>query len=207
LAGYDRVGAVVLAAGESKRMGSPKQLIDICGDKAIRVVVRKALSVGFKEVVVVLGYMHEIISRYLKDIGGIRVVVNPRYYEGMSTSLAEGVRSLRPGLDAFMVILCDQPFISIDTMKRIVEAYYEHGGEHLMVFPTYMGSRGNPALISSRLSHEVLGLKGDVGARALLDRYRDRVLYVEVDDPGVVLDIDTREDLERALRELGHRCG
>jgi len=206
LDGYERVGAVVLAAGESKRMGFPKQLIEICGDKAIRIVVRKALTAGFREVIVVLGYMHKTISRYLEGIEGIRILVNHRYPEGMGTSLAEGVRALGRGLDAFMVILCDQPFVSIETMRMIVEAYYEHGGEPLMVFPTYMGTRGNPALISSRLSQEIMRLRGDIGARALLDMYRDKVLYVEVGDPGVVLDIDTKEDLDRAMKIFGSMC-
>lgn len=201
--GYERVGAIILAAGESRRMGFPKQLLEICGERIIRIIVKKTLSIGFGDVVVVLGHMASDVARYISDLRGIKIVINARYREGMSASLVEGVKSLVRGLDAFEVILGDQPLVSTDTMRRIIDVYYEKGSEPLMVIPTYMGSRGNPVLISSRLIPDIMMLRGDVGARALMERYRDRISYVEVPDPGVILDIDTKEDLEKAVKLVG----
>ncbi|MEM1611042.1 MAG: nucleotidyltransferase family protein [Sulfolobales archaeon] len=203
---YERIGAVILAAGESRRMGFPKQLIEVCGEKIIRIVIRKALDVGFGDIVVVLGHMARDIARYIDDMIGIKIIVNPRYREGMSTSLIEGVKNLRQDIEAFMVILGDQPFISKETIRKIIETYYGAEEKPLMVIPTYRGLRGNPVLISSRIITDIMDLRGDVGARTLIEKYRTYIYYIETQDPGVVLDIDTKEDLERALKIFGGNC-
>jgi molybdenum cofactor cytidylyltransferase len=203
---YEKIGAVILAAGESKRMGFPKQLIEICGEKIIRIVVKKVLNVGFGDIVVVLGHMAGDIARYIDDMIGIKIIVNPRYREGMSTSLIEGIKNLRQDIEAFMVILGDQPFVSKETMEKIIETYYGMERKPLMVVPTYRGLRGNPVLISSRIAKEIMSLRGDIGARALMERYKAYISYIEIQDPGVVLDIDTKEDLEKALKTFKERC-
>ncbi len=203
---YEKIGAVILAAGESKRMGFPKQLIEICGEKIIRIVVKKVLNVGFGDIVVVLGHMAGDIARYIDDMIGIKIIVNPRYREGMSTSLIEGIKNLRQDIEAFMVILGDQPFVSKETMEKIIETYYGMKRKPLMVVPTYRGLRGNPVLISSRIAKEIMSLRGDIGARALMERYKAYISYIETQDPGVVLDIDTKEDLEKALKTFKERC-
>jgi molybdenum cofactor cytidylyltransferase len=203
---YERIGAVILAAGESKRMGFPKQLIEICGEKIIRIVVKKVLNVGFGDIVVVLGHMAGDIARYIDDMIGIKIIVNPRYREGMSTSLIEGIKNLRQDIEAFMVILGDQPFVSKETMEKIIETYYGMKRKPLMVVPTYRGLGGNPVLISSRIAKEIMSLRGDIGARALMERYKAYISYIETQDPGVVLDIDTKEDLEKALKTFKERC-
>jgi molybdenum cofactor cytidylyltransferase len=203
---YEKIGAVILAAGESKRMGFPKQLIEICGEKIIRIVVKKALNVGFGDIVVVLGHMAGDIARYIDDMIGIKIIVNPRYREGMSTSLIEGIKNLRQDIEAFMVILGDQPFVSKESMEKIIETYYGMKRKPLMVVPTYRGLRGNPVLISSRIAKEIMSLRGDIGARALMERYKAYISYIETQDPGVVLDIDTKEDLEKALKTFKERC-
>jgi len=203
---YGEIGAVILAAGESKRMGFPKQLIEICGEKIIRIVVKKVLNVGFGDIVVVLGHMAGDIARYIDDMIGIKIIVNPRYREGMSTSLIEGIKNLRRDIEAFMVILGDQPFVSKETMEKIIETYYGMERKPLMVVPTYRGLRGNPVLISSRIAKDVMSLRGDIGARALMERYKAYISYIETQDPGVILDIDTKEDLENALKTFKERC-
>ncbi len=203
---YEKIGAVILAAGESKRMGFPKQLIEICGEKIIRIVVKKVLNVGFGDIVVVLGYMAGDIARYIDDMIGIKIIVNPRYREGMSTSLIKGIKNLRQDIEAFMVILGDQPFVSKETMEKIIETYYGMERKPLMVVPTYRGLRGNPVLISSRIAKDIMSLRGDIGARALMEKYKAYISYIETQDPGVVLDIDTKEDLEKALKTLKERC-
>jgi molybdenum cofactor cytidylyltransferase len=124
----------------------------------------------------------------------------------MSTSLIEGIKNLRQDIEAFMVILGDQPFVSKESMEKIIETYYGMKRKPLMVVPTYRGLRGNPVLISSRIAKEIMSLRGDIGARALMERYKAYISYIETQDPGVVLDIDTKEDLEKALKTFKERC-
>ena len=197
---YRGVGAVILAAGESRRMGKPKQLLELCGEKIVRIVAKKTLQVGFERVVMVLGHRAREIAGLVGDLGGLELVVNDRYMDGMSTSLIEGIRALGSGLKAYMIVLADQPFVRIDTMRRIVEEYIRRSrgsDEPLMVIPRYMGRRGNPVLISPALTSDIMGLSGDVGARVLIHRYGDRVLYIDVEDPGILVDIDSPEDLKK----------
>ncbi|GAY25571.1 nucleotidyltransferase family protein [Desulfurococcaceae archaeon AG1] len=206
---YRGVGAAILAAGESKRMGKPKQLLELCGEKIVRIIAKKVLQIGFEKVVIVLGHRAQEIAELLRDLGNLEVVVNNRYMDGMSTSLKEGVKALGSGLKAYMIVLADQPFVKIDTMRRIVEEYVRRssmGEEPLMVIPRYMGQRGNPVLISSALSSDIMTLSGDMGARVLIHRYGDRVLYIDVEDPGILIDIDYPEDLERVREIYGDLC-
>ncbi len=205
---YGGVGAIILAAGESRRMGEPKQLLRICGEALARISARKALKVGFERVAMILGHRAWEVIESIKDLEGLELVINERYAEGMSTSLIAGVRFLR-GLRAYMVMLVDQPFVRIDTIRRIVEEYLRRSGsdrEPLMIIPRYMGRRGNPVLLSSALEKDILGLSGDVGARVLIDIYGDRVLYIDVDDPGVAIDLDSLEDLKKAEEIYGDLC-
>ena len=208
------IGAIILAAGASKRMGFPKQLIEICGEPMIRVVVSKIHGLGFGEVVLVLGHSaREILDALGSYLERLRIVFNDRYMEGIATSLIAGVKALEGRVEAFIVILSDQPFVRPSTILNIAKAYREardRGADPVMVIPTYSGARGNPVLISSEIIPEILELSGDVGARILIERHKDNVLYVDTSDPGVVIDIDTIEDLDRARREgtraRGYRC-
>lgn len=204
------IGAIILAAGASKRMGFPKQLIEICGEPMIRVIVSKTLGLGFGEVVLVLGHSaREILETLGSYLDRLRIVFNYRYVEGMATSLIAGVKALNDRVEAFVVILSDQPFVRPSTILNIARAYREardNGANPAMIIPTYRGARGNPVLISSKLIPEILKLSGDVGARILIERHKNNVLYVDTNDPGVVIDIDTIEDLDRVRREEKDLC-
>lgn len=204
------IGAIILAAGASKRMGFPKQLIEICGEPMIRLIVSKILGLGFGEVVLVLGHSaREILETLGSHLERLRVVFNNRYIDGIATSLIAGVKALDNRVEAFIVILSDQPFVRPSTILSIARAYREargRGAKPTMVIPTYKGARGNPVLISSEMIPEILELSGDVGARILIERHRDNVLYLDTDDPGVIIDIDTIEDLDRIRREEKELC-
>jgi molybdenum cofactor cytidylyltransferase len=190
------ISAILLAAGMSTRMGNFKQLMMIRGRPLIVSTLETILSCPFHEVIVVLGHradeVRQVLNDYLGD-RGFRIVVNRDYTMGMSTSLKLGVSSISQRSEAFMVFLADQPFVKRETILRIMREYALR--KPPMIVPTYRGVRGNPVLIDRGLVGEIMELTGDVGARAIMDRHS--VLLLETEDPGVIMDIDTEEDLRR----------
>jgi len=191
------ISAIILAAGMSTRMGRLKQLIEINNKPLIVHTLELALSCPFQEVILVLGHraeeVREAVGRYV-SLDKLRIVINRDYSMGISTSLKVGVMNLSPSSEAFMVFLSDQPFVRRETVLMIMREYLTK--RPLMVVPTYRGIRGNPVLVDRRLVREIMELTGDVGARVLVNRYSE-VILLETGDPGVIIDIDTPEDLRR----------
>ncbi len=127
---------------------------------------------------------------------GAILVVNPDFEEGMSTSIRAGLRAMDPLADGFLVVLADQPFVSSATMDTLIRRRAESGAR--IVIPTYRGMRGNPVLLARDLTAEALAITGDQGCRAIFGDHEAEILEVPVDDPGVVLDLDTEEQVARA---------
>jgi molybdenum cofactor cytidylyltransferase len=192
------IAAVVLAAGSSSRMGEPKSLLTL-GDRPLLGHVLDHLRVSrVRGVVLVLGGSAARIRREL-PLEGVKVVENPAYRDGMSSSLRAGIAALDPAAEAFFVVLGDEPFVRPETFDALIAARAESGFR--IVLPTYRGVRGNPVLLDRSLSAEADSLTGDRGCRALHERHPSETLEVSVDDPGVLIDLDTPEEVERA-REL-----
>lgn len=191
------VSAVVLAAGRSTRMGEAKQLLRLGGRSMLEKTLENVRASGFNEVVLVLGFGAEAIRREVRNslLDGVRVVVNEHYVSGMAGSLRVGLAAVSSAMDAALIVLADQPFVRAETMARIIEAYRESGSK--VVVPRYRGQRGNPVLLDRSLFPEAMSLEGDVGCRAIFAKHSDEMAYVEVDDPAILMDIDTREDYER----------
>lgn len=196
------VTAVLLAAGASKRMGAVKQLLDLGGKTLLETVLDNLRRSQVSEIVVVLGSSADEIRERVR-LHGVRVVVNQYYEQGMGTSVRAGIAAVDVRADAALVILADQPFVRPDTLDLIIETYRERKPH--IVIPTYKGFRGNPILIDRSLFPELLNLAGDIGCRAIFGSHTEDLLKVAVDDIGVLLDIDTPEDLER-FRQL-HAAG
>ncbi len=200
-AGSLRVGAVILAAGKSSRMGEAKQLLRLGEGTILERTVENVRRASVDEVVIVLGASADAIREQLPAVvmGGARLVVNPEYETGMASSLRAGLGALGSDVDAALIVLGDQPFVCPATLDRMVEEYRRTGAQ--IVIPTHEGTRGNPVLLDRSLFGEAMALVGDIGCRAIFAKHPKEIVYVEVDDPGVLLDIDNREDYERLLRE------
>ncbi len=184
------VSAIVLAAGESKRMGKLKQLLPLGESTIIEQTIDNLLSSRIGEVIVVMGHGAEEIKRRL-GTRQVKIVYNPRYTEGMSTSIAAGLRELDAKADAVMLVLADQPFIDSQTIDKLLDEFGKH--DRGIAFPAYRGKRGHPVIFSRRYIDELLKLKGDAGAKELIERHPDDILEVPVDSPGILRDIDTPE--------------
>jgi len=185
-----------LAAGESRRMPIPKQLLKIHDKTMIEIVVEKAVESRLDEAIVVLGHKFDIIRKYVEKYSSlskpIKIVYNPDFRKGLSTSLKAGLRAISRESRAAVFILADQPMVKVETINRLIEVHSSM--DCLIVAPVYRGRRGNPVLVDRRLFKEIFELEGDIGARPLMKRYVDEVVYMATNDPGVVMDIDTMED-------------
>ena len=191
-----RIAALVLAAGQSRRMGSRHKLLErIDGIPLVRRAVNAALASRAASVTVVTGSRAEEIGA-LVAAPRVTLAHNPDYAEGMASSLRRGIAALPADADAVLVLLADMPRIDAGHLDRLIEAYAERADQAPIVVPTHAGRRGNPVLWPHRHFAEMTALAGDQGARALLDRHATEIQCVEMPDTAIFNDIDTREDLE-----------
>ncbi len=187
---------IVLAAGLSRRLGRNKLLLPM-GLKPIVVwTVENALASPLDEVIVVTGHQNEAVEAAIRHLP-VRIVHNPDYAEGQSTSLKAGVRGSSPWTEGFIFFLGDQPLIGADIVTALLERFRR---DHpLLVAPVFAGKQGNPVLISAKLRRELLALTGDAGARPLIERHADALATVEINQPAIRMDIDREEDYEACL--------
>lgn len=191
----DAVAAIVLAAGCARRMAEQELLLDLGGRCLLEHVVDAALGSRAAQTVVVLGCDADRVRARLAG-RPVAVVVNPRYEEGMSTSLQAGIRSVSPGCHGALVLLGDQPFVTSALIDRLIDALA--ASTKAIVRPEVGGTPGNPVLMSSALFPEILAQRGDVGGREIVARHPGDVDTVPVDDPWVGVDVDTFADYETA---------
>jgi molybdenum cofactor cytidylyltransferase len=186
-----RVVAIVLAAGTSSRMGSNKMLADFDGKPMVRASVANVLSSGVDEVIVVSGHEPEKVRQALAGLA-VRIVNNPDYAAGLSTSLRAGVEAAGQA-DAVVVCLADMPRVSADVIDRMVAAFnpVEHRS---IVVPVHQGQFGNPVLWGSEHFARLKSMSGDKGARALIGEMKSEATEI-VADEGVLMDADTPEAL------------
>jgi molybdenum cofactor cytidylyltransferase len=193
------VAAVVLAAGRSARMGEAKQLLRVGERTVLERTIENVRGATVEEIVLVLGFFAEEIRRELPEalLDGLKVVVNQRYELGIASSLREGLSAVSPEVDAALIVLADQPFVRPQTMDRIIERYRYSDAE--IVIPFHQGQRGNPVLLNRSVFSQAMALQGDTGFRAIFGKHASDLAKVDVDDAGILLDIDQRADFERAL--------
>lgn len=183
----------MLAAGASSRMrGGSKLLSEIDGRSIVGTVVSTAMASKADPVVVVVGHRGQEVRERIP--GGVIVVENPDHAAGLSTSLAAGLRALPSDVDGTVVLLGDMPLVEPGDVDALIGAF--EGG--FACVPLVAGRWGNPVLWSRAFFDRMAALEGDRGARRILEDGRDRVVEVPLDNPGLLLDIDTAEDLERA---------
>jgi molybdenum cofactor cytidylyltransferase len=193
------VAALVLGAGRSSRMGDRnKLLVEIDGAPMIARVVDALLATRARPVVVVTGHDDAAVRSALAGRDAI-FVHNPRWAEGMSTSLRAGIAQLGEDIDGALVCLGDMPRVTPAHVEALLAAFDPEDGRSICV-PTWERRRGNPVLFAARYFPEMRLVEGDVGARSLIERHADAVCYVPMDDRGVTVDVDTPEALEALSR-------
>ena len=189
-----RIAALVLAAGQSRRMGDAnKLLVEIDGIAMVARVVDAALASRARPVVVVTGHEADRVRAVLAG-RDVRFVDNPDYARGLSTSLKRGLGALDPDLDGAAICLGDMPRVRAAHLDRLIAAFDPAEGRAVCV-PTYAGKRGNPVVWAARFFPQIRSVAGDVGARHLIGENEEWVCEVPVEDDSVLADIDTPDAL------------
>lgn len=192
------ISAVLLAAGESRRMGEFKQLLTLDGKTFIERCVDNLLATRVGEIVVVTGHREQDIRRAVEN-RPIRFAHNADYREGMSSSLKCGVRSLSKDARACLIALVDQPQISVDIFNRVIQEY--ETDQPLIVIPTCEGRNGHPIILDLKLKEEILSMDPAQGLRQVVHAHSSEIRRVEVAQESVLMDFDLPEDYRRALNK------
>ena len=198
-----KICGIILAAGASSRMGATKQLMPFGNTTLLGRVVQQATASRLHEVIVVLGHDAVRIMDSV-DLSGTRIVKNPAYRHGQSTSIKKGIEALSSPCTAAMFLLGDQPFVTTAIIDKLIKSYQT--AHRPIAIPYHNGKRGNPVIIARSLFDRLNSLSGDVGARTLFGEYRTSILRVNISDPAVVRDIDTRKDYEKLIIEKKINC-
>jgi molybdenum cofactor cytidylyltransferase len=187
--------AIVLAAGESTRMGAKnKLLLPFGSEPLIAHVVRRIQASRVAEVIVVLGHQAEQVRQALEGLP-VRFVTNDRFAEGMTTSIHAGIGAASDRSQGFMICLSDLPLIQTGEYDLLLEAFEQalKQDNHSILVPVYKGQRGNPVLFSVHYRQDILRHEGLMGCQGIVKQNRDRVIEVEMPSDHILKDMDTPE--------------
>ncbi len=189
------IAGLLLAAGGGRRFGSQKLLAPLNGSPIVAWSAA-TLAAETDELWIVVGSESDAVRRALADLPA-HVIENEQWREGLSSSLAVGIRALQPEIDAIVIALGDQPSLQAETIREVIATWRVTGRP--IVSARYHGTRGHPVLLDRRVFDEATRVSGDVGARDLIARDPSRVTFVDINaDPPP--DVDTRDDLSALER-------
>jgi CTP:molybdopterin cytidylyltransferase MocA len=193
-------GAMILAAGMSRRMGTAKALLRLGAQTVIERIAATASGAGAAPIVVVTGHAADTIHRALAHVPGIEFAHNPDFDAGgMRSSVQTGVAAIHQRCDAFFLMLLDQPLVSPATLQALAQHWPQR--RPAIVMPSCGAAHGHPLLIGSACADEILALSGDATLHDFVRRHRSGIEVVEVCDRGVLGDLDTPQDYRRMQEE------
>ena len=188
-----RIGAIILAAGLSTRMGGLKPLLSIGPRTLLGHTITLFQTSGIEDIIVVTGHQSDELKQEIK-VYNCRSVVNEDFIDGMFSSIQAGVNALNPSDKAFFLLPVDIPLVRKDTVLQLMAAMNQDRSS-LVFYPVHRSRRGHPPLIKCDLITEILNFDDRGDLRALLKRYQQHACNVFVSDPYILLDADTPEDL------------
>jgi molybdenum cofactor cytidylyltransferase len=191
------IWAVILAAGESRRMGTQKLLLPFGEATVIEAVVRTALASRVDRALAVLGSDRDAVRLKLAPYG-VEFAINEDFAKGMLSSIQAGFKALPADAEAAVVMLGDQPFLPAKVVDAIVEAYSE--SRKGIIVPAFRGRRGHPVLIDLKYRDEVLALDPAEGLRRLMHAHPEAIFEAEVEDANILRDLDVPEDYANELK-------
>jgi len=194
LQGVPMISAILLAAGESRRMGEFKQLVSFRGKTFVANCVDNLLASGIDEVVVVTGHRADDVRKALAG-RKISLVHNEHYQSGMSSSIKCGILAVSADARACLIALVDQPQISADVFRRVIEAYRQQPS--LIAIASSSSRRGHPILLDMRLRDEILGMDDSIGLRQVIQEHDRELVLIEVATESILFDVDLPEDYRR----------
>jgi molybdenum cofactor cytidylyltransferase len=193
------ISAILLGAGESKRMGGDKLLLPWGKKTLLEYSLKILLQSKVTEVVVVLNDRIKRAADLVKD-PKVKMVNNPYYKKGMSTSVQMGLQLIDPRSLGILIALGDQPFLKARTINAIIDAFIRK--KDGIIVPAFGAEKGHPVIFHRKYLKELWMLKGDVGGKSIIEKHPDDVSLVHVKTKSVIMDIDTWEDYRKAVKHL-----
>lgn len=193
------IGVIILAAGASRRMGRPKQLLKIGNQTLIERAIELTQGVGLDQTVIVLGANAEKMEAVIKKEDHFSIVLNKDWAKGMGTTLRTGLQFLletNPKLEAVIIMVCDQPYLTREILQELINTYDKERTE--IVTAQYGEVAGVPAIFSKKLFSKLMALKEDEGARKIIKRYKGSI--ATIDFPKGAIDLDTPEAYQKFLK-------
>jgi molybdenum cofactor cytidylyltransferase len=191
------LSAIILSAGSSSRMGTPKALLNIGNTTFIQHIIETVESVGLTNNVVVLGFESQTIRETLPSFSGT-IIVNEAWEQGQLSSIIAGLDVLdQINCDGVLICPVDHPIISTALIKKLIESFQQ--SHKKIVIPTYHGRRGHPIIISSELFTEINNASLNVGLREVVRAHKDDICEVPTEEEGVIINIDTPEDYQKYI--------
>jgi len=193
-----KISAILLGAGESKRMGVDKLSLPWGKETVFDHCLETLLKSEVKEVIVVLGPK----DKRLKGLSRgrkVKAVVNPLFRKGMSTSIRRGLQTIYSNRQGILIALGDQPYLKTRTVNALIHTFGQE--EKGIILPSFQGRMGHPVIFHHKYKKELLNLKGDVGGRSIIEKHPEDVRVVPVKSEGVVKDIDTWQDYVKELKK------
>jgi molybdenum cofactor cytidylyltransferase len=194
-----RIPGILLLAGRSSRMGSPKALLPFGDQPLVAVLLKRILESDLEPVVLVLGPHSRKIRQALGGLPGqakLKIIRNPDYRQGLSTSIRKGLTQVPPWARGVMFLMGDQPLLTAPVINRIIRAFLKTADAILV--PHYGRHPGNPVLFPGAMIPELMALSGDTGGRELIKKYPDRIRALPIRPQRIGRDMDTREDYQWA---------
>jgi molybdenum cofactor cytidylyltransferase len=191
---------IVLAAGMSARFGPLKPLFKVGNGTILSMVIDAAVKSDLDRIVLVLGYQSDEI---IADIGHqlhdprLRTVINPRYRDGMSSSIQRGLLEIMDEFQSVMIIMGDHPLLDSDTINILLDRF--RTSDRDICVPVCRGTRGLPVCFGKRFFPDIMDITGDIGAREIIQKKPEHVLTVELENPDCFLDVDNKSDVAALL--------
>ncbi|MEH6946088.1 nucleotidyltransferase family protein [Bacillus sp. JJ634] len=191
-----KIGAVILAAGMSKRMGKPKLLLPLHGTPLFHYALKASIYYSLSPIVLIAGPYIEEMRKLPHEFRQIEVLYNPNYATGMASSLKLGMEAMKGRVDAAIIFLADQPFVPAEVAQTLIEQYKKTRKEGVrIVRPAYEGIVGHPILFDAELFSAFDSIEGDQGGKTIIQAHQDRMKIVSFDYSMWGRDVDTPEDL------------
>ncbi|MET3319833.1 UNVERIFIED_ORG: molybdenum cofactor cytidylyltransferase [Peribacillus simplex] len=190
-----KVGAVILAAGMSTRMGKPKLLLPLNGQPLFKYALKATVDASLQPIVLIAGHYIEKIRHYTHDLEDIEIIYNQNYANGMAFSLKLGIEAVKKDVDAVMVFLADQPLVSKSIVQLLIDHYKAHKHEGIRIVRSkYKEDLGHPILFDAELFNEFDSIAGDQGGKEIIKKYTQLTKIISFDNQMWGMDVDTPED-------------
>jgi len=185
------ISAILLAAGQSKRMNGENKLTKKIQDvPLIKHSVKKIIASSIDELIVVLGHQKEIIEKLIDENEKIKFVFNKDFENGMASSIKTGLNNLSKKTEAFFICLGDMPMVSHDIYNQLIKSK----DNKEIIVPTYKGQQGNPVLFNKSMKEKILDITGDSGAKKIFELNKDKILNLEINDQSITKGFDTQDN-------------